>query len=238
MLSDEDKSKSLVLKSGEELFFAPSSAVEARLKKSGYENDLAIQSTNHSDLTAGVYEGGFKVWEGAIDLCNYLDSSVQAEEIAEKSVLELGCGAGLPGIYAAKKNAKFVSFQDFNQSVLDCFTRTNVQLNSVNLDRCRFVAGDWVDCLQSFEGQKYDIVLTAETIYSEASFTKLHDIIDRTLADDGIVLIAAKLYYFGVGGSVPAFMDFVKRQGRLNVQDVWTSDTAVPRKILKLTRIR
>ena len=55
--------------------------------------------------------GGLKVWECSIDLVRYLQ---EADIPLENSrVLELGCGAGLPGIYAAKKGAAAVHFQDY-----------------------------------------------------------------------------------------------------------------------------
>lgn len=49
-------------------------------------------------------------------------------------------------------------------------------------------------------------------------------------------LLAAKLYYFGVGGSVPTFLDFVKSRGKFDSIDRWTSKTEVPRKVIQLTR--
>jgi hypothetical protein len=50
-----------------------------------------------SDLISGVYEGGLKVWECSIDLCNYLseDLSHGLNQVCSPlggSVLELGCG--------------------------------------------------------------------------------------------------------------------------------------------------
>lgn len=63
----------------------------------------ALTKTNHridnnSDLISGVYEGGLKVWECSIDLCNYMaeKSSHVLDRICSVpgggSVLELGCG--------------------------------------------------------------------------------------------------------------------------------------------------
>lgn len=49
-------------------------------------------------------------------------------------------------------------------------------------------------------------------------------------------LIAAKLYYFGVGGNVPSFIEFVKSKGKFNSLILWTSDSTVPRKVIQLTR--
>lgn len=58
----------------------------------------AIES---SDLVPGVYEGGFKVWEGSIDLVNHLVA--QQVQLKDLRVIELGCGHGVPGIHALQQ---------------------------------------------------------------------------------------------------------------------------------------
>jgi hypothetical protein len=86
-----------------------------------------------------VPAGGFKLWEGALDLCQYLiqryglqhlckDSSSSSsassaaaagkdasssgrDSLQGKAVIELGCGHGLPGIVAALGGASEVHFQ-------------------------------------------------------------------------------------------------------------------------------
>ena len=61
-----------------------------------------------SDLVAGVYEGGLKIWECSQDLTQFLyDSGL---ELKGKRVLELGCGAALPGIFCVTRGAH-VDFQ-------------------------------------------------------------------------------------------------------------------------------
>jgi hypothetical protein len=53
-----------------------------------------------SDVQTGVYEGGFKLWECAVDLVRYMR---EAPGATPARVLELGCGHGLPGIYALQQ---------------------------------------------------------------------------------------------------------------------------------------
>jgi predicted nicotinamide N-methyase len=74
-----------------------------------------LQST---DIESGVYEGGFKVWEGSVDLCRFLMGS-GAVSVSGKSVCELGCGLGLPGVVCATRlGATRCVWQDLNTDVL------------------------------------------------------------------------------------------------------------------------
>jgi len=93
-----------------------------------HADTLQLQNT---DLVAGVYEGGFKLWECAIDLVNYLiegkvietltqlkqQQSQSQQQSQQKQqpllrVLEVGCGHGIPAIYCLKRGAH-VQFQDY-----------------------------------------------------------------------------------------------------------------------------
>jgi hypothetical protein len=59
---------------------------------------------DQSDLVPGVYEGGFKIWEGCLDLVKYLHE--EAIPLRNLRVMELGCGHGLPGIFAINQVAE------------------------------------------------------------------------------------------------------------------------------------
>ena len=118
-----------------------------------------------SDLQPGVYEGGFKLWEGSDDLIRCLQQH-HVERLKEAQVLELGCGHGLPSIYAAKKGAKEVHLQDYNIEVIEQLTMPNVDANLSTFPDCsvRYFAGDWRSLPQALPApRKYDIILTAET---------------------------------------------------------------------------
>ena len=59
------------------------------------------------DVVAGEYEGGFKLWEGGVDLAAHAaaawgvtNTPSRALALTNQRVLELGCGAGLPGVVA------------------------------------------------------------------------------------------------------------------------------------------
>ncbi|KAF3788050.1 Histidine methyltransferase 1-like protein [Nymphaea thermarum] len=150
---------------------------------------------------------------------------------------QLGCGHGLPGIYACLKGAAAVHFQDFNVEVLHCLTVSNVKANlqkhlpETANDMCmpevRFFAGDWTEVYQLFGcGNEsnlvsdpdfgYDIILMAETVYSLSSLQSLYELVKKSLRrPNGIVYLAAKKYYFGVGGGTRDFRSIVENDGIL-----------------------
>lgn len=79
--------------------------------------DIGKAEENHSDLIAGVYEGGAKIWECTDDLLLYVSEKYEDSYWKDKRVLDLGCGSGLLGIYAMKLGAR-VDFQDYVSKTL------------------------------------------------------------------------------------------------------------------------
>lgn len=150
------------------------------------------KSLTDSDLVPGKYEGGFKIWEGGIDLALYLTSGVLVPGglSAPSRVLELGCGHGLPGIVALLKGAA-VDFQDYNREVLQLLTIPTVLANWRNAHPdataaeppVRFFCGDWVTFGGLLERMQlsnaYDVVLTTETIYSLQGMRRLFSCIKQ-----------------------------------------------------------
>ena len=193
-----------------------------------------------SDLIPGVYEGGFRLWEGACDLVEYLTN--QNLKFCDKLVLELGTGIGLPGILALRKGAK-VWFQEYNIEVLQCATIPHSFMNIGNHDdlfkNATFLSGSWSNLISYFEeiSLKFDIILMAETIYEVSHYGTLLDIIDQTLTPHGKVIIAVKQTYFGLSGSTKEFKDFVAQRKAFQCSTVVTIETNVPREILVLSRI-
>jgi len=65
--------------------------------------------------------------------------------------------------------------------------------------------------------------LTAETIYNEDYYSRLFEAIDSTLAQSGVVYLAAKSHYFGCSGSVFAWIEFVKTKKNYTIDVIWSS---------------
>ncbi|KAH8241126.1 hypothetical protein KR026_012578 [Drosophila bipectinata] len=214
--------------------------------QSDLENlDIKKSEDSHSDLLAGVYEGGAKIWEGTSDLLQYLSEQIKDSFWQEKRVLDLGCGSGLLGIYAMKLGARS-DFQDYNKDVLEYITCANVLLNLDEslteaekleyLDKkTSFYSGDWSHFTDlTKESEKYDVILTSETIYNIDNQQKLLDTFASRMKPEGIVLVAAKSYYFGVGGGLDQFEDKIREANVFVSESVWQADKNLKRGILQL----
>lgn len=202
------------------------------------ENIINAES-QHSDLIPAKYEGGLKIWECTFDLGRYiLDQKI---DLKDKLVMDLGCGVGSIGLIALLKNS-MVHFQDYNEEVLRFVTVPNVMLNFDDrvLSRCEFYSGDWESFVTLFddddESKKYDYIFTSETIYNSSNHKKLYEVFKRRLKSNGIVFVAGKAYYFGVGGGMKQFESLVLKDGYFDVNSVWKNQDGINREILKLTR--
>lgn len=243
------------------------------------EKILSRTAEQRSDLISGVYEGGLKVWECTYDLLELIEK--EGETFGGKSVLDLGCGAGLLGILALKRGAKRVHFQDYNSTVIDQLTLSNVVLNCQEddegdsdsdeegkgkgggkvaeesgdggppekkkaaelsrqppLDKCRFFSGDWSTFLALVSKEdpppKYDIILTSETIYNTACYAVLHETLQNLLAPDGLVYLATKSHYFGVGGGLHLFENFVQERAVFSLTHRWDAEEGLQRHVVVL----
>ena len=213
-----------------------SDTLEENISRLKADNSAVVKAVSaHSDLIPSVYEGGMTVWECGIDLAKYIVRNV---EFQNKSVLELGCGAGLPGICAMKQGASEVHFQDYNVDVMELYTIPSVlELNDVKTCKLAFYAGDWLEMsLKAYEiiGLKFDVILTAESIYNPNSYKKLHQCFSTMLERDGQVYIAAKSNYFGVGGGTRSFEEFVRKQEMFDLDVIEEISADIPREIIKL----
>lgn len=204
------------------------------------------EATADSDLVSGVYEGGFKLWECAVDLCEYMLDEMHCNEepppLQGCRVIELGCGHGLPGIVALKAGAT-VDFCDFNAEVLSSLTMPNVKENIKDSKdssiggAARYFSGDW-STLPSVLGEecKYDWILTSDTLYSPESVKSLSAVLGQLLKPDGYALVAAKTYYFGVGGGTEMFQELVQSQNlKVEVAKTYQDGSTNVREMLKVS---
>ena len=176
------------------------------------------------------------MWEATADLIQWIDD--HPSDVRDKSVLDLGCGSGLVGVACLQAGASQVTFHDFNQSVIDFFTKANVSLNlspsadAVLPSNAVFASGNWDAFTPSTQ---FDVILSSETVYQEQNFESILNLIKRSLCPDGKALVAAKTYYFGVGGGSRSFEEFLARDSSLRAQVVRLIPAPVPREILQLS---
>lgn len=82
--------------------------------------------------------------------------------------------------------------------------------------------------------EKYDVILTSETIYNPQNYRKLLNFFKSRLKGDGKVYLSAKSYYFGVAGNVLDFCKLIEKDGSMSFELVWRSTDGVQREILLL----
>jgi len=120
------------------------------------------------------------VWESAI---------VLAEELSRcdgrgLSLLELGCGLGLPSLVAARAGFT-VTATDYEEAALEG-VRYNAAKNGLGGIATRVL--DWRNAPP--DAGTYDRVVAADVLYEAHHAAALAGVIARTLSDDGVALVA------------------------------------------------
>ena len=120
------------------------------------------------------------VWESAI---------VLAEEIAKldghgRTLLELGCGLGLPALVAARSGFA-VTATDYEEPALEG-VRYNATRNGLERIEARVL--DWRNIPPDIG--RFDLVVAADVLYEPHHSAALAAVIARTLAPAGLALVA------------------------------------------------
>lgn len=108
----------------------------------------------------------------------------------------------------------------------------------IELSHHTFYSGDWDEFTDTIlhTNCKFDVILTSETIYNEKYYDKLIRCFDTLLTADGTVYLAAKSYYFGVGGGLQSFISALNKSEKFSCQSIWKLDTGLSREVLKIKR--
>lgn len=121
----------------------------------------------------------------------------------------------------------------------------------------KFYSGDWKSFL-NVTSSKYDYILTSETIYNPENYKKLIDVFTELLNDNGKMYplyliwihiifcciksltqsryLAAKTYYFGVGGGIRQFEELIRKNQILTSCVCWKTSDGVQREILEICK--
>jgi len=203
------------------LSFSPLPAFPRLLRAQPPDAD-AISGAPSLDVVPGLYEGGAKVWECTADLLALLlggGAPALSSRLAGARVLDLGCGGGLLGAAALLGGAAEVTLQDLNAPVLAALAAPNVARNAGAGAEARaaLLAGSWEAMLAALRGggggeagahlrRGFDVVLSSETLYREEAHGTLAALLAALLRPGGVALLAAKRFYFGVGGGTRRFV--------------------------------
>ncbi|XP_033097652.1 protein N-lysine methyltransferase METTL21A-like isoform X2 [Anneissia japonica] len=152
------------------------------------EKELIIKQAWEKHGVAAV------VWDAAVVLSEYLESSVQAGELRldGSKLLELGAGTGLVGMMAALLGAK-VTLTD-RLEVIDSLT-VNVENNfrdgktSITVKEL-----EWGKNLEDFS-EKYDFIIGADIVYIKESFTALLHTLSELSQPNTKVLLSCRIRY-------------------------------------------
>jgi 2-polyprenyl-3-methyl-5-hydroxy-6-metoxy-1,4-benzoquinol methylase len=122
-----------------------------------------------------------KIWEASIVLAQHL---IQIGLDKELTVLEIGAGMGIAGLFLACHGHK-VTITDYEEEALELL-RMNAEMNGLN-DNVSINRLDWRN--PDLAGQ-YDVICGAELIYSETSIKPVVDLFRRYLRPGGTVFLA------------------------------------------------
>jgi predicted nicotinamide N-methyase len=151
---------------------------------------LVNKGSDHPDVVDERIPYWADLWASAIGLSRYLVDN--QEFVKDKSVLEIGCGLGLPAIVAGKIGAAMTMVTDYLQEPLD-FSKLNWEQN-LALENVEFSILDWrniPDALKNRTPQyKADILLAADVAYEKRAFEPLLDAFQHLVNPEGRILIA------------------------------------------------
>ncbi len=155
---------------------------------------------------------GVALWPSCLALAHELAS--RAENLPNKTLLELGAGVGLPGLVARHLGAE-VTQTDFDPMALSVCA-LNAQVNGIEGIEC--LQADW----REFTAEtRYDYIIGSDILYGVPLHPDLWHIFQTGLSPDGHVLIADPSRL----GSTDFFDTLAERGWNIDVSD-WHLDLA------------
>jgi len=177
-----------------------------------------LERTGNAQLLEELCPYFGTVWPSARALAQTLFE--RRQEIAEKRVLELGCGLAIPSLVAAKLGAQVVA-TDFHPEV-PRFLKSNLELNQVS--SVRYERIDWSKGFPDLGN--FDWVIGSDVLYERQHAMLLAGVIDHYLSrGKGRAIIADP--------ARPYLQPFVDEMTRLGIQHQTSVRTAEDRPVPK-----
>ncbi len=121
-----------------------------------------------------------KIWPSSLLLSFY----IQRLKPNSKHMLEVGCGVGVCGLFAAAHGFK-VTLTDISEEAL-LFSQINILKNNL----INSVDIGFVDFTSSVLDRKYDIILGSEVLYVEKNYEPFYKFLLNHITDNGEIIIA------------------------------------------------
>mmetsp|Transcript_1977 Transcript_1977/g.3359 ORF Transcript_1977/g.3359 Transcript_1977/m.3359 type:complete len:359 (-) Transcript_1977:2042-3118(-) len=193
---------------------------ERTFKLQSSEDTITVaQGTNSAGGSSVAGRTGVAVWNSGILLTRLIDEINRNSSIFKgKTVLELGCGAGLASIALAKFGSSSVIATDANVEVLE-LAKQNFDLNNVsNLANTAELKWGLLDASE-YDGIA-DVVVGSDLTYNSGSWLALAETMATVLKRDGIVLYLTLGHSgFNVQGELGGFLQVAENAGLRVLQE-------------------
>lgn len=125
-----------------------------------------------------------EIWPSSIGLCKHLYHI--RGEIKDSRILELGCGLGLPSIFAGFFNPSTVLATDYLEDALT-FCSQNWQINHSS-DIFQTQCFDWRD--SNSITQSYNFLLAADIVYEDRMVISVYDFLSANLMKGQVFILS------------------------------------------------
>jgi predicted nicotinamide N-methyase len=196
-----------LLRSGDEQLLEAAGAVLAALASPDTRSRRCYTFGEHQLVLrdASLCDGGlgWRVWRGALSLCEELER--RPALVAGRRVLELGAGCGLVGLLAARLGAASVVLTDSVPALLQCCVE-NAEANGLSEGVCVHCL-DWTD-ITSSSVPTAEVALGSDVIYDSEHAAALPAVLQRHLAPGGFALLVNGIRFPDI------LRDFLQQLGR------------------------